>query len=130
MQQSGKLYDGVGKYNDSTFGVPMPEYTANLQAGFMTGSHSLLATVRYLPSMTLQVPNPATNAGTESKSFTTLDLLYRYQLPWSDGSSVTAAIRNVTNEDDPIAGGSQLTTFGNTYTFFGRVFRLGVDYKF
>lgn len=130
MQQGGVLYDGVGKYNDSTFGVPMPEYTANLSAGVMGGAHSLLATVRYLPAMTLQVPNPASNAGTESKSFTTLDLLYRYLLPWGNGSSVTAAIRNVTNEDDPIAAGSQLTTFGNTYTFLGRVFRVGVDYKF
>jgi iron complex outermembrane receptor protein len=130
MLQAGVLYDGVGKYNDSTFGVPMPEYTANLQAGVMTGAHSLMATVRYLPALTLQVPNPATNAGTESASFTTIDLLYRYQLPWSDGSSVTAAVRNVTNKEDPIAGGSQLTTFGNLYTFFGRVFRVGVDYKF
>jgi outer membrane receptor for ferrienterochelin and colicin len=86
--------------------------------------------VRYLPAMTLQVPNPATNAGTESKSFTTLDLLYRYQLPWNNDSSVSAAIRNVTNAEDPIAGGSQLTSFGNTYTFLGRVFRVGVDYKF
>src|SRR5262249_23259534 len=77
MQQSGVLYHGVGKYNDSTFGVPMPRYTANLMAGVMGGPHSLLATVRYLPAMTLQVPNPATNAGTQSMSFTTIDLLYR-----------------------------------------------------
>ena len=94
------------------------------------GNHSLLATVRYIPPMTLQVPNPAANAGTQSNSFTTLDLLYRYELPWSNGSSVTAAVMNVTNAEDPIAGGSQVTTFGNTYNFLGRVFRVGVDYKF
>jgi len=129
MQQSGVLYDGVGKYNDSTFGVPMPEYTANLQAGVMGGNHSLLATVRYIPPMTLQVPM-ASNAGTQSYSFTTLDLLYRYQLPWSNGSSVTAAVMNVFAKDDPIAGGSQVTTFGDTYNFLGRVFRVGLDYKF
>ncbi len=130
MQQGGVLYNGVGKYNDSTFGVPIPRYTANLQVGVISGNHSLLATVRYLPPMTLQVPNPATNAGTQSFSFTTLDLLYRYQMPWSSASSVTAAIMNVTNAEDPIAGGSQLTTFPNTYNFLGRVFRVGVDYKF
>ena len=130
LQQGGVTYDGVGKYNDSTFGVPMPEYTANLTAGVTAGAHALTATVRYLPSMTLQVPIPASNAGTESKSFTTLDLLYRFQLPWNDRSSVSAAIRNVTNEEDPIAGGSQLTGFNNTYSSFGRVFRVGVDYRF
>jgi hypothetical protein len=130
MQQGGVLYNGVGKYNDSTFGVPIPHYTANLQVGVIGGNHSLLATVRYLPPMTLQVPNPATNAGTQSFSFTTLDLLYRYQMPWNSASSVTAAIMNVTNAEDPIAGGSQLTTFPNTYNFLGRVFRVGVDYKF
>ena len=96
----------------------------------MGGSHMLLATVRYIPGMRLQVPNPATNAGTQSFAFTTLDLLYRYQLPWSNGSSVTAAIMNVTGKDDPISGGSQLTVFNNTYNFLGRVFRVGVDYKF
>ena len=130
MQQGGVLFDGVGKYNDSTFGVAMPHYTANLTAGLAGGSHSLLASVRFLPAMTLQVPNPASNAGTESRTFTTLDLLYRYSLPWNGRSSVTAAIRNVTNADDPIAAGSQLTSFGNAYTFLGRVFRVGVDYKF
>ena len=130
IQQGTTVYNGVGKYNDSTVGVPMPHWTGNLQASVIGGNHSLLATVRYIPPMTLQVPNPATNAGTQSFSFTTLDLLYRYQLPWSNGSSVTAAVMNVMGKDDPIAGGSQVTTFGNTYNFLGRVFRVGVDYKF
>jgi hypothetical protein len=130
MQQGGVLYDGVGSYNDSTFGVPIPHYTANLEAGVVRGDHSLLATLRVIPAMHLQVPNPAVNAGTQSYTFTTLDLLYRYQLPWSKGSSVTAAIMNVTDEQDPIAGGSQLTSFVDTYNFLGRVFRLGVEYKF
>ncbi|HEY4212094.1 MAG TPA: TonB-dependent receptor [Steroidobacteraceae bacterium] len=130
IQQGSTVYNGVAKYNDSTVGVPMPHWTGNLQASVIGGNHSLLATVRYIPPMTLQVPNPATNAGTQSFSFTTLDLLYRYQLPWSNGSSVTAAVENVLGKDDPIAGGSQVTTFGNTYNFLGRVFRVGVDYKF
>ena len=130
MQQGNTIYNGVGSYNDSTVGVAMPHWTGNLEVGVLGGNHSLLATVRYIPPMTLQVPNPASNAGTQSFSFTTLDLLYRYQLPWSNGSSVTAAVMNVTNKDDPIAGGSQITTFGNTYNFLGRVFRVGVDYRF
>jgi hypothetical protein len=130
MSEGGVLYNGVGSYNDNTFGVPMPHYTANLQAGIIRGAHSLLATVSFIPAMDLQDPNPAINAGTQSKPFTTLDLLYRYELPWSNASSVTAAIMNVTNEQDPIAGGSQITTFSDTYNFLGRVFRVGVDYKF
>lgn len=129
MNQGGTIYNGVAKYNDSTFGVPIPHFTANFQAGVIVGNHSLLATVRYIPPMSLQVPNPTVNAGTQSFSFTTLDLLYRYQLPWSNRSSVTAAVMNATNAQDPIAGGSQLTVFPNTYNFLGRVFRVGVDYK-
>jgi len=130
LQQAGINYNGVGSYNDSTFGVPMPHYTANLEASAILGNHSLMATVRFIPAMDLQVPNPATNGGTQSFAFTTLDLLYRYQLPWSKASSVTAAVLNVTNEDSPIAGGSQLTVFNNTYNFLGRVFRVGAEYKF
>lgn len=129
MQQGNTIYNGIGSYNDSTVGVPMPHWTGNLEAGVMGGNHSLMATVRYIPPLTLQVPN-SSNAGTQSFSFTTLDLLYRYQLPWSNGSSVTAAVMNVFAKDDPIAGGSQITTFGNTYNFLGRVFRVGLDYKF
>jgi outer membrane receptor for ferrienterochelin and colicin len=109
--------------------VAMPHWTGNLEASVMGGNHSLTATVRYIPPMNLQVPL-SSNAGTQSFSFTTLDLLYRYQLPWSNGSSVTAAVMNVFAKDDPIAGGSQVTTFGDTYNFLGRVFRVGVDYKF
>ena len=129
MQQGNTIYNGIGSYNDSTVGVAMPHWTGNLEAGVIGGNHSLLATVRYIPPLTLQVPL-SSNAGTQSYSFTTLDLLYRYQLPWSNGSSVTAAVMNVFAKDDPIAGGSQVTTFGDTYNFLGRVFRVGVDYKF
>jgi hypothetical protein len=129
LQQAGVVYHSVGTYNDDDFGVPMPRYTANASVGVVGGPHSLLATVRYIPALKLQSLDAA-SAGTESKSFTTLDLLYRYDLPWSRGSSVTAAIKNVTNAEDPIAGGAQVTTFGNTYNFLGRVFRVGVDYKF
>ncbi len=129
MLQDRVLYDGVGKYNNSTFGVPIPKYTVNLAAGVRGGAHSLQATVRYMPALELLIPTTA-NVGTESKSFTTLDLLYRYELPWSKGSSVSAAIMNVTGEDDPIAAGALTTSFGNTYNFLGRIYRVGVDYKF
>ena len=107
----------------------MPHYTANLQVGIAGGDHSLLATMRYIPALTLQV-STAANAGTQSKSFTTLDLLYRYSCPGAKAAVSRAAVKNVFNAEDPIAGGSQVTTFGNTYNFLGRVFRLGVDYKF
>ena len=37
---------------------------------------------------------------------------------------------NVTGEDDPIAANALTTTFGNTYNFLDRIYRVGVDYKF
>ena len=130
MEQTGKVYNGIGSYNDSTFGVPMPHYTANLEAAAMRGNHSLIATVRFIPAMDLQVPNPATNGGTQSFPFTTVDLLYRYQMPWFKNSSVTAAVLNVTNQDPPIAGGALTTVFSDTYFILGRVFRVGAEFKF
>ena len=130
MQQGGVMYDGVGKYNDSTFGVPMPHYTANLTAGVMGGNHSLLATVRYLPAMTLQVPNPATNAGTRvevvhhARSAVSLPVaLEQWQQCHGGGHE-----RYQRGRSD--CGWLAADLFGNTYTFLGRVFRVGVDYKF
>jgi len=126
MQVGGVLYDGVGKYNDSTFGVPMPHYTRTWRRVSSVARTHCWQTVRYLPAMTLQVPNPRLmRVRSRSRSphlicCTATSCLEQWQ-------QCHGGDRNVTNAEDPIAGASQLTSFGNTYTFLGRVFRVGVD---
>ena len=128
MTVQGVLVDGVGSYNDGTFGSPNPEWRANLTFGWTKESHMVRATLRHLSALTLRVPTPANNR-TESKVFNTLDLLYGYTLP-NGRSDVTLAIANATDEDDPLAHGAQTTSFGGLYEMRGRVYRVGFNWGF
>lgn len=126
MTLAGALIDGVGSYNDGTFGSPNPKVRANLMLSRSSEKHTFRATLRHLSALTLRVPN-ANNIRTESKDFNTLDLLYGYQLP-GGRSDVTFSITNATDEDDPISHGAQTTSFGGLYETRGRVFRLGLNW--
>jgi hypothetical protein len=128
MTVAAELIDGVGSYNDGTFGSPNPEWRANLVLGWSKGSHMARATMRHTSKLTLRVPTPA-NMLTEEKAFNTVDLFYGYALP-NGRSDVTVSIVNAFDEDDPLLHGAQTTSTGGLYEMRGRVFRLGLNWGF
>lgn len=128
MTVAAELIDGVGSYNDGTFGSPNPEWRANLVLGWSKGSHMARATMRHTSKLTLRVPTPS-NMLTEEKAFNTVDLFYGYALP-NGRSDVTVSMVNAFDEDDPLLHGAQTTSTGGLYEMRGRVFRLGLNWGF
>lgn len=128
MTVAGTLVDGVGSYNDATFGSPNPEWRVNLMLGWSRNNHVVRATLRHLSKITLRMPTPS-NMFTEEKAFDTVDLLYAYALP-NGRSDFTFSVTNAFDKDDPVLHGAQTTSTGGLYEMRGRVYRMGLTWGF
>jgi outer membrane receptor protein involved in Fe transport len=89
-------------------------------------AHHARATVHHLSALTNDLP---VNAGTEETAFQTLDLLYEYALPSGRGT-ITGAVLNATDEEDPINHGDLRTTTSFVYDLRGRMYRIGLNWTF
>ncbi|MGD8809734.1 MAG: hypothetical protein PVG24_09015, partial [Gammaproteobacteria bacterium] len=123
----GEVFDGAGSYNSANFGYPNSDLIANLKLDWSRGDHHARATLRHIAA--LKNDQFPLNAGTEEKDFNTIDLLYEYALPSGRGS-LTGAIVNATDEEDPIRQGDLRTTTSFVYDLRGRMYRLGFDWTF
>jgi outer membrane receptor protein involved in Fe transport len=99
---------------------------ANLRFDWQTGDHHARATLRHIGPLKNDLP---ANAGTEEKSFDTIDLLYEYSLPTGRGT-FTGAVLNATDEEDPINQGDLRTTTSFVYDLRGRMYRVGFNWTF
>jgi iron complex outermembrane receptor protein len=127
LTSEGQVFEGAGSYNAVNFGYPNSDLIANLRFDWSRGEHHARATVRHIAGLTNdQLP---VNAGTETKDFQTLDLLYEYTLPSGRGT-FTGAILNATDEEDPIRQGDLRTTTSFVYDLRGRMYRLGLSWTF
>jgi len=127
MDVQGRVVDGVGSYNMSTFGSPNPEWRGNVQLDWRRDAHMARATWRYVSKLVNDAPN-ANNNLTEETDFHTLDLTYGYTLPFAD-ADLTFTVINVFDEEDPLRHGVQTTTTSNIYEARGRVFRVGFNWR-
>jgi iron complex outermembrane recepter protein len=128
MDQQGTFIDGVGLYNMANFGVPNPEWRVNMMLGWRNQDQMARATVRYLSSLRNDAPNPNNNRTAET-SFTTVDVMYGYALPWYD-ANLNFTVINVFDKEDPLRHGAQTTSTSNIYEMRGRVFRLALNFMF
>ena len=127
LTSEGEVFEGAGSYNSANFGYPNSDLIANLKFDWQRGDHHARATVRHIAGLVNdQLP---LNAGTETKDFQTLDLLYEYTLP-SGRSTFTGAVLNATDEVDPIRQGDLRTTTSFVYDLRGRMYRLGLNWTF
>jgi iron complex outermembrane receptor protein len=127
LTSEGEVFDGAGSYNSANFGYPNSDLIANLKLDWSRGDHHARATLRHIAA--LKNDQFPLNAGTEEKDFNTIDLLYEYALPSGRGS-LTGAIVNATDEEDPIRQGDLRTTTSFVYDLRGRMYRLGFDWTF
>ncbi len=128
MDMQGRLVDGVGSFNSSTFGSPNPEWRGNAQLDWRRDSHLVRATWRYTSKLINDAPT-ANNLLTEETDFSTLDLIYGYTLPNENGD-VTFSIVNALDEEDPLRHGAQTTSTSNIYESRGRIYRIGLNWGF
>lgn len=128
MDVQGTVVDGVGSYNSSTFGAPMPEWRGNVQLDWRHDAHMARATWRYTSRLINDAPN-ANNILTAEEDFSTLDLTYGYTLPNGD-ADLTFTVVNALDEEDPLRHGAQTTSTSNIYEARGRVYRLGLNWVF
>lgn len=126
LTSEGRVFDGAGSYNFSNFGYPNADLITNLKLDWQRGNHHARATVRHISGLKNDLL-PA-NPGTQDKSFDKLDLLYEYTLP-SKESTLTVALLNATDAEDPINQGDLRTTTSFVYDLRGRMFRLGWTWK-
>jgi outer membrane receptor protein involved in Fe transport len=124
LTSQGRVFDGVGSYNGGNFGFEMPELRANLRLDWARGDHQARAVVRHISKLEEDLPNRPL---TEEKAFDTLDLLYEYALP-SGRSTLTFAVLNATDEEDPIREGDLRTVTSFVYDLRGRMYRLGFNW--
>jgi iron complex outermembrane receptor protein len=127
LTSEGEVFEGAGSYNARNFGYPNSDLIANLKLDWQSGDHHARATVRHIAGLTNdQLP---LNAGTETKDFQMLDLLYEYTLP-SGRATLTAAILNAADEEDLIRQGDLRTTTSFVYDLRGRMYRMGLNWTF
>lgn len=102
------VQDGAGKYNDRTSAAPsLPQWKANLRAGWSRGNHSIVTITRYVDSMPYDGPQFAfmdffggttrPRNLTEVNAWTQMDASYTYRgLQAFDGElSFTLGARNL-----------------------------------
>jgi outer membrane receptor protein involved in Fe transport len=127
LTSEGQVFDGAGSYNATNFGYPNSDLIANLKFDWQRGDHHARATLRHIAGLANdQLP---ANPGTETKDFQTLDLLYEYTLPSGRGT-LTGAILNAADEEDPIRQGDLRTTTSFVYDLRGRMYRVGLSWGF
>lgn len=126
LTSEGRVFEGAGSYNSANFGYPNSDLIANLKFDWLNGNHHARATVRHIAGLVNdQLP---LNAGTETKDFQMLDVLYEYTLPSGRGA-LTGAILNATDEEDPIRQGDLRTTTSFVYDLRGRMYRIGFNWS-
>jgi outer membrane receptor protein involved in Fe transport len=126
MDVQGKVVDGVGSYNSSTFGSPMPEWRTNAQLDWRHEQHMARVTARYTSALKNDAPS-ANNILTAETSFTTVDLLYGYHLD-AQNADINFTVINAFDREDPVRHGAQTTNTSNIYEARGRIFRIGVNW--
>lgn len=127
LTSEGRVFQGAGSYNALNFGYPNSDLIANLKLDWQNGDHHARATLRHIAALANdQLPS---NPGTESKEFNTIDLLYEYMLPSGRGT-LTGAVLNATDEEDPIRQGDLRTTTSFVYDLRGRMYRVGFNWTF
>jgi hypothetical protein len=127
LTSEGEVFEGAGSYNFQNFGYPNADLHANVKLDWLRGDHHARATVHHISALRNdQLP---LNPGTEEKDFQTLDLLYEYALPSGRGT-LTGAILNATDEEDPINQGDLRTTTSFVYDLRGRMYRIGFNWTF
>lgn len=126
LTSEGQVFEGAGSYNSANFGYPNSDLIANLKLDWQHGDHHARATDRHIAGLRNDQP---VNAGTEERDFDTLDLLYEYTLSSGRGT-LTAAILNATDEEDPIRQGDLRTTTSFVYDLRGRMYRVGLSWGF
>jgi iron complex outermembrane receptor protein len=126
LTSEGQVFEGAGSYNFSNFGYPNSDLIANLKLDWSRGDHHARATLRHIAALDNDQPN---NPFTEEKDFNTLDVIYEYALP-NGRATLTGAILNATDEEDPINQGDLRTTTSFVYDLRGRMYRLGLNWTF
>jgi len=127
LTSEGEVFEGAGSYNFQNFGYPNADLHANVKLDWLRDDHHARATVHHISALRNdQLP---LNPGTEEKDFQTLDLLYEYALPSGRGT-LTGAILNATDEEDPINQGDLRTTTSFVYDLRGRMYRIGFNWTF
>ena len=125
ITSEARLFDGVGSHNSANQGVPMPEVRGNVVVDWERDNHYVRGTVRYISALEEDNPN---NTMTEERAFTTLDVLYDYSLPGSNGSrTLTLSVQNLTDEVDPLEQGNLSTSTSMIYDVRGR--RVGLAWR-
>lgn len=124
------IIDGAGSYNSSNFGSENAEHRTNLSLDWRKGDHYARATYRYLSKLTND--DPGTQPDTEEKSFSMLDLVYSYSMPWFETTQGTLnlSVVNALDEEDPARDSSLTTNTSLVYDPRGRMYRMGVDFSF
>ena len=122
----GAVIDGVGFYNHSNLGVPMPDFTAVVRFDWQRGDHYARIAARHIPEVKEDTSNPRT----QSYEFTTIDLGYTYTFGPDGRGNASIAVANATDEETPIDGTTLSTNASSTWDPRGRLYRIGAYWAF
>jgi len=126
----GNLIDVVGTDGGGVSGVGTnPENRVNLVATYATGNHSARWTTRWTDGSTLRNPG-AFQYNTIEGSASFHDFLYTYNIPGNNDSSVSLAILNVGDKEDPLVANTLTTTNSGLFDPRGRMYRVSYNYAF
>jgi len=119
--------DAAGNRNEQNFARPLPEWKANLNLGWVMGSHTASVIVRhvtdYSDDKTLDQEFNKT-----IDSMTTVDLHYSYSFN-QDKTRISLAVFNAADEDPPFAD-QDLNFDARTHNPFGRMYQLVMRHQF
>ncbi len=98
---NGGTQDVVGLFNHDNFARSLPETKVNLSGNWILGNHKVAATAYWVDEYKTTAEVPETASATID-SWTTVDLMYAYNLQFDDSEAVfTIGAKNVFDEEPP-----------------------------
>ncbi len=130
----GVATDVVGFFNHNNFARSLPDTKAVLSANLTSGDHSVSAYGRFISSYetTRALTTAATALGMDQTidSHFTVDLQYVYNLNTAEDIALTLGIKNVFDEDAPVAYDDINFSYDpKHHDPRGRIFSIGVNYN-
>ena len=127
---NGDFIDVVGTDGGGVSGVGTnPENRVNFVATYDTGNHSVRWTTRWTDGTSLRNPG-AFEYNTIEGSASYHDLLYTYNIPGNNESSVSIAVLNVGDKEPPLRANTLTTLVDSLWDPRGRMYRVSYNYAF
>lgn len=133
--QGNEAFDAVGRQNAATFVRPIQQVKGNVSINYNVENHNLRLGAAYIDDyidnatdVLKGTPFADTAYERTVESNTVYNLYYTYSLR-NGGSSISASVVNLTDEDAPYMR-ADLRYDAQTHNAFGRIFKVGFTHKF